>query len=77
MKRRDLAVAAFLVAAASCFPLTQWGERVAGLSLDVAFALRHAVFGPVRGPEASSVAVIAIDEETHRTPPFADLPQAM
>lgn len=77
MKRRDLAVAALLVAAASCFPLTPWGERVAGLSLDAAFALRHAVFGPARGPEASSVAVIAIDEETHRTPPFADLPQAM
>jgi adenylate cyclase len=77
MKRRDLAVAAFLVAAASCFPLTPWGERVGLLSLDVAFALRHAVFGPARGPETASVAVIAIDEETHRTPPFADLPQAM
>lgn len=77
MKPRDAAIAAAIVAAASCFVLTPWGERVAGLSLDAGFALRHAVFGPARGPESSHVAVIAIDEETHRTPPFADLPQAM
>jgi adenylate cyclase len=77
MKRRDLAVAAAIVAGASLFVLSPWGERVAGLSLDSAFALRHAVYGPARGPAQSHVAVIAIDEETHRTPPFADLPQAL
>lgn len=77
MKLRDIAVAASIVAGASLFPLSPWGERAAGLSLDAAFALRHAVFGPARGPDESNVVVIAVDEETHRTPPFGGLPQAL
>ena len=77
MKPREIAVAAAIVAAVSVFPATPWGERAAGLSLDAGFAVRHAVFGPARGPEASNVVVIAVDEETHRTPPFGGLPQAL
>ena len=77
MKRREIAVAAAIAAVVSLFPATPWGERVAGLSLDVGFALRHAVFGPARGPADSNVVVIAVDEETHRTPPFGGLPQAL
>jgi adenylate cyclase len=77
MKRREIAVAAAIAAVASLLPPTPWGERVAGLSLDVGLALRHAVFGPARGPGDSNVVVIAVDEETHRTPPFGGLPQAL
>jgi class 3 adenylate cyclase/CHASE2 domain-containing sensor protein len=77
MKFREIAVAAAIVAGASLFPLAPWGERVAGLSLDVSFALRHAVFGPARAPADANVVVIAVDEETHRTPPFGGLPQAL
>jgi adenylate cyclase len=77
MRLREIAVAAAIAAVASIFPATPWGERVAGLSLDAGFALRHAVFGPARGPEDSNVVVIAVDEETHRTPPFGGLPQAL
>ncbi|MCM0021013.1 MAG: CHASE2 domain-containing protein, partial [Tagaea sp.] len=77
MKFRDAAVAASIVAVVSLFPATPWGERLGGLSLDAGFALRHAVFGPARGPEDSNVVVIAVDEETHRTPPFGGLPQAL
>ncbi|MFM7344651.1 MAG: adenylate/guanylate cyclase domain-containing protein [Tagaea sp.] len=77
MKAREIAVAAAIVAGVSVFPATPWGERVAGLSLDSGFALRHAIFGPARGPEDTNVVVIAVDEETHRTPPFGGLPQAL
>jgi adenylate cyclase len=77
MKFREIAVAASIAAAASIFPATPWGERVAGLSLDASFALRHAVFGPARGPADSNVVVIAVDEEAHRTPPYGGLPQAL
>ncbi|MGQ0664639.1 MAG: CHASE2 domain-containing protein [Pseudomonadota bacterium] len=48
-----------------------------GLSIDVLFWLRHKVFGPAHKPEDSAVAVIALDEETYRTPPFADTPNAL
>lgn len=52
-------------------------SRLDGLSTDALFWLRHKVFGPVHDPESSRVAVIAIDEETYRRPPFRDVPKAM
>lgn len=52
-------------------------SRLDGLSVDALFWLRHAVFGPLYRPEDSHVAVIAIDEETYRRPPFKDVPKAM
>ncbi|MEJ0069147.1 MAG: hypothetical protein WDO24_10945 [Pseudomonadota bacterium] len=44
--------------------------RSAALSLDSLFWLRQQAFGPLHGAETSPTAVIAIDEETARTPPF-------
>jgi len=51
-------------------------DGLRGVSLDLAFALRHAAFGPRHAAADSHVAVIALDEETYRTPPFAGVPQA-
>ena len=45
-----------------------------GWSIDALTALRWGIFGARLDPSASPVAVIAIDEETYRTPPFRDSP---
>jgi serine phosphatase RsbU (regulator of sigma subunit)/CHASE2 domain-containing sensor protein len=49
-------------------------DGLAGLSLDVLTALRWRVFGNAHPPAASPAVVVAIDEETFRTPPFAGTP---
>ncbi len=53
------------------------GDRLAGLSADTLFWLRDATFGPRHDPASSPTAVIAIDEETYRRPPFRSLPRVM
>ena len=68
------AVAVALGAAAVASPLA---DTVRGLSLDLAFALRHAAFGARHTGAQSPSVVIALDEETYRTPPFADTPQVL
>jgi adenylate cyclase len=45
-----------------------------GWSIDGLTALRWHVFGPQRDPKTSPAVVIAIDEETYRTPPFEGSP---
>ncbi len=48
-----------------------------GLSIDALVWLRDKSFGPRYDPAASPSVVIALDEETYRTPPFADIPNAL
>lgn len=50
---------------------------LAGLSIDVGFWLRELAFGPRYAPETSPAVVIAVDEESSRTEPLADRPQAL
>ena len=45
-----------------------------GISIDALTALRWFAFAPARDPAASPAVVIALDEETYRTPPFAGTP---
>ena len=45
-----------------------------GLSIDVLTALRWRVFGNAHAPAASPAVVVALDEETFRTPPFEGTP---
>jgi len=52
-------------------------DRVENFSLDSLFWLRHAVWGQRHAPEQSPSVVIAIDEETYRTPPFQGVPKVM
>jgi adenylate cyclase len=72
--RRD-AVAIVLVAVA-CGLVTAFPpfSLVHGWSIDALTALRWQAFGTRRDPASTPVAVIAIDEETYRTPPFKGSP---
>ena len=69
------AFAAFLISlAAALFVVSPALDAVRGLSIDWLTALRWRVFGNVHQPTASPAVVVAIDEETFRTSPFAGTP---
>jgi class 3 adenylate cyclase len=72
--RRD-AVAVLLVALL-CGLMTAMPPfgQVHGWSIDILTALRWQMFGARRDAASAPVAVIAIDEETHNTPPFDHSP---
>ncbi len=77
MKRRDIIVAGMIAVIAGglvSLPPLDW---LRGLSIDVLFVLRHALFEPRHDPSRSPSVVVAIDEETYRRPPFDDLPKVM
>ncbi len=61
-----------LVAAALIFapPL----DRLRGFSIDILTMLRWRVFGSMHKPQDSPTVVVALDEETYRTPPFVGTP---
>ena len=63
-----IALAASLVAASPAL------DTLRGLSIDVLTALRWRIFGNAHPPESSAAVVVAIDEETFRTPPFDGTP---
>jgi adenylate cyclase len=49
-------------------------DGLRGLSLDLLTGLRWDVFGNPHRPESSPAVVVALDEETYRTPPFEGTP---
>jgi adenylate cyclase len=49
-------------------------DRLRGLSIDILTMLRWRLFGSMHSPEQSPTVVVALDEETYRTPPFAGTP---
>ena len=49
-------------------------DAVRGLSIDLLTALRWRTFGNAHQPTASPAVVVALDEETFRTPPFEGTP---
>jgi adenylate cyclase len=51
-------------------------DRARGLSIDVLTALRWHVFGNAHPPASSPTVVVALDEETFRTPPFEGTPSS-
>ena len=63
-----IALVAGLVAASPAL------DAVRGLSLDFLTALRWHAFGNAFAPTASQAVVVALDEETFRTPPFDGTP---
>jgi adenylate cyclase len=63
-----IALAAALVVASPVL------DRVRGLSVDILTALRWRIYGNAHPPESSAAAVVALDEETFRTPPFEGTP---
>ena len=77
MTRRDLAAVAGIALAAALLSGTGWVSRIDGLGIDALFWLRHHLALSAVPTGDPPVAVIAIDEETYRRPPFKDTPQAM
>ncbi len=63
--------AALLCGSVSALPAL---DSLRGLSLDALTALRWTLFGARHDPSSSPVVVIAIDEETYRTPPLKGSP---
>lgn len=66
-----VAVIALMCAAASVSPAF---KATHGLSIDILTALRWQMFGRRHDPVASPAVVVAIDEESHQTPPFDGSP---
>jgi len=50
---------------------------IAGISTDLLFWLRQQLVSTAPDPNTSPTAIVAIDEETYRTPPFTDVPHAL
>jgi adenylate cyclase len=65
---------ALAVGAVMSLPAVAWFE---GVSLDALTWLRHSAFGPRHSARQSPTVIIAVDEETHRTEGFADVPNAL
>jgi adenylate cyclase len=63
-----IAIVAATLAAAPGF------QCLRGLSLDAATALRWRLFGDIHESSSSPAVVVALDEETYRTPPFKGTP---
>jgi serine phosphatase RsbU (regulator of sigma subunit)/CHASE2 domain-containing sensor protein len=63
-----IALSAGLVAASPAF------DWLRGLSIDILTTLRWHAFGNAHAPTSSPAVVVAIDEETFRTPPFDGSP---
>ena len=75
--KRDWLAGLLAVALGAAAIASPAADGLRGLSVDVAFALRHAVFGARHTAAQSPSVVLAIDEETYRTPPFAGTPQVL
>jgi adenylate cyclase len=72
--RLRAAFAAFVIAlAASLVVVSPLLDPLRGLSIDILTALRWRIFGNAHPPDTSAV-VVAVDEETFRTPPFEGTP---
>jgi len=68
---RDAVAVLGIALVASALILAPPLDRFRGLSIDVLTMLRWRVFGGMHKPEQSPTVVVALDEETYRTPPFA------
>jgi adenylate cyclase len=68
-------LAAFLIALTAALVVASPAlDSLRGLSIDVLTALRWRVFGNAHPPGDSRAVVVALDEETFRTPPFEGTP---
>lgn len=75
--RDVLPAGAIALAAGLAFAAPPLGPWLGGLSVDLLFWLRHQAAGPRTTAAESPTAVIAVDEETYRRPPFAETPKAL
>jgi adenylate cyclase len=71
---RDAGAVFVIAVLAGLLVLTPPLDRFRGLSIDILTALRWRVFGSMHESQTSPTVVVALDEETYRTPPFAGTP---
>ena len=74
LHRRDVAAAALIALAVSVVTALPQLDVLRGLSIDTLTWLRWEALGARHDPAESPAVVVAIDEETYRTPPFKDTP---
>jgi class 3 adenylate cyclase len=73
--RRRLAVALVIgvvAGAVAALPMSRGFDR---RGIDFLLPLRHLAYGPLFPPSQSDVVVVAVDEQTYRTPPFVNTPK--
>jgi len=68
-----LIAAVVALASATCIALPHF-DLLEGVSIDALTAMRWHLFGASRPPASSPTVVVALDEETYDTPPFAGTP---
>src|SRR5262245_4417038 len=73
-RRRDALAVALIALIAGVFVTLPPLDVLRGWSIDTLTGLKWYLFGPTRPPESSPAVVVALDEETFRTPPFAGSP---
>ena len=71
---RDVLAAGIIALASATIVTSPALDRVRGLSIDLLTVLRWHAFGPRYDPTTSPTVVVALDEETYRTPPFEGTP---
>lgn len=76
MHRRDWPALAATASLAALILLAGPADWLRGVSLDGLLLLRETIFGMAR-PGESPIAVVAVDEETYRRPPFRGTPKAL
>jgi adenylate cyclase len=74
IRKRDVLFSAFTALAVSATLSMPMFDRLHGLSIDILTALRWRLFGQSHTWETSPAVVIALDEETYGTLPFAGTP---
>ncbi|PWR17961.1 adenylate/guanylate cyclase domain-containing protein [Zavarzinia compransoris] len=73
--RRRLGISGALILLLTACTLTGPFQFLARAGIDFLIPARHALFGPLFPPERSDVVLVAIDEQTYHTPPFAETPK--
>jgi len=71
---RDMIAIGLVAVACGALSASPLFDVAHGLSLDILTALRWQMFGARVDPAASSAVVVAIDEESHQTPPLKGSP---
>jgi adenylate cyclase len=74
IRLRDASVALLIALFAGTFTVLPPLDALRGLSIDALTALRWRTYGHIHKPASSPTVVVALDEETYRTPPFEGTP---
>ena len=75
--QRDTVVTLSIVTLVFVFSTLPLYERIDAVSTDIMLYVKHHVFGQDHPPTCSPTVVIALDEQTYRTAPFANLPKVL